>query len=141
MGPGGFKRVTRHLNVSAGRNNVRKWHIDYLSSVAEIVAIGKIEARDQVECEIAQRLAFYKGLTGIVDFGSSDCRCRTHLFYTRHLHDLERAIQRLLDDKRKEMNCMVSVETLYGFAEEAEAISAHNLVRAANRGRARRTQK
>ena len=138
MGPGGFKRVARHLDVSAGRHKTRKWHIDYLLAVAEIIGIGKIATRDQIECEIAHSLAFNKGLTGIVDFGSSDCRCCSHLFYAQHLRDLEQAIQRLLDDKRKDTSCIVSVDKLHGFADEGEAISAHNLFGASNRDRARR---
>jgi Uri superfamily endonuclease len=99
MGPGGFKRVARHLDVSAGRNKTHKWHIDYLSAVAQIVGISKIVTSDRIECEMARNLALNPVLTGVTGFGSSDCRCSTHLFYARHFHDLENAIQKLLNNQ------------------------------------------
>ena len=102
MGPGGFKRVARHLDVSTGRNKTHKWHIDYLSSVAQIIGISKIVTSDRIECEMARNLALNPVLTGVTGFGSSDCRCSTHLFYARHLHDLEYAIQKLLDNQCQE---------------------------------------
>ena len=113
MGPGGFKRVARHLDVSTGRNKTHKWHIDYLSAVAEIIGISKIVTGDRIECEMARNLALNPVLTGVAGFGSSDCRCSTHLFYARHLHNLENAIQKLLNNQCHETSRLsTSVEKL-----------------------------
>jgi len=102
MGSGGFKRVARHVDVSTGRNKTHKWHIDYLSAVAQIIGISKIVTSDRIECEMARDLALNPVLTGVTGFGSSDCRCPTHLFYSRHLPDLENAIQKLLNNQCRE---------------------------------------
>ena len=113
MGPGGFKRVARHLDVSAVRNKTHRWHIDHLSAVAEIIGISKIATGDRIECEMARNLALNPVLAGVTGFGSSDCRCCTHLFYARHLHDLENAIQNLLNNLGQETSRLsVSVEKL-----------------------------
>lgn len=113
MGPGGFKRVARHLDVSTGRNKTHKWHIDYLSAVAEINGISKIVTGDRIECEMARNLALNPVLTGVAGFGSSDCRCSTHLFYARHLYDFENAIQKLLNNQCHETSRLSpSVEKL-----------------------------
>lgn len=113
MGPGGFKRVARHLDVSAGRNKTHRWHIDHLSAVAEIIGISKIATGERIECEMARNLALNPVLAGVTGFGSSDCRCCTHLFYARHLHDLENAIQTLLNNLGQETSRLsVSVEKL-----------------------------
>jgi len=113
MGPGGFKRVARHLDVSTGRNKTHKWHIDYLSAVAEIIGISKIVTGDRIECKMARNLALNPVLTGVAGFGSSDCRCCTHLFYARHLHDLENAIQKVINNQCQETSRLsTSVEKL-----------------------------
>jgi Uri superfamily endonuclease len=113
MGPGGFKRVARHVDVSTGRNKTRKWHIDHLSAVAEIIGISKIVTGDRIECEMARNLALNPVLTGITGFGSSDCGCSSHLFYARHLHDLENAIQNLLNNQYQDTSRLsASVEKL-----------------------------
>jgi|GEM_PF-203829 Uri superfamily endonuclease len=139
LGPGGFKRVARHLDVSAGRNKTHKWHIDHLSAVAEIIGISEITTGDRIECEVARNLALNPVLTSITGFGSSDCRCSSHLFYARHLHDLENAMQRFLDDQCQETSCLsVNVEKLREGCAKPEQSSTHNLFKAANRGREQR---
>jgi len=139
LGPGGFKRVARHLDVSAGRNKTHKWHIDHLSAVADIVGIGEITTGDRIECEMARSLALNPALTSIMGFGSSDCRCCSHLFYARHLHDLENAMQRLLDDQCQETRCLsVDVEKLREGCAKPEQSPTHNPFEAANRGREQR---
>jgi Uri superfamily endonuclease len=56
------------------------WHIDYLLRHGKCTAALCIfsSARD-IECRIAAVLASL--LESIEGFGSSDCRCRSHLFY------------------------------------------------------------
>lgn len=139
LGAGGFKRVARHLDVSAGRNKTHKWHIDHLSAVAEIIGISEITTDDRIECEMARNLALNPLLTSITGFGSSDCRCCSHLFYALHLHDLENAIQSLLDDQCQETSCLsVNVEKLREGCAKPEQSLTHNLFEAANRGREQR---
>ncbi|MCX7995802.1 MAG: GIY-YIG nuclease family protein [candidate division WOR-3 bacterium] len=72
-----FQRIKRHLS-----NDKRQfWHIDYL-------LMGKgIEIREvwidskKSECQIA-RVFLCSGFRYIKEFGSSDCRCPSHLFYS-----------------------------------------------------------
>lgn len=71
------KRIERHLR----KKKKKFWHIDYLLS-HKLVKIEKIWVTQKYrECEIADFL-FSGGLDFIKRFGSSDCRCKSHLFYT-----------------------------------------------------------
>ncbi len=83
VGSGGanaVRRVQRHLRPD---KRVR-WHIDYLTAGS-----GRMRPVDVylypglAECRLARAVA--AGRTGIAGFGSSDCRCRTHLFYSPDL--------------------------------------------------------
>ncbi len=73
---GGFKsRLNRHLKS----NKKPHWHIDYLLEKASIVDIILCETNDRMECIIAQ--ALNGQFDSIPGFGSSDCKCRSHLFF------------------------------------------------------------
>ncbi len=73
---GGFKsRLNRHLKS----NKKPHWHIDYLLEKASIVDIILYETKDRAECPIAQALSCR--FDSIPGFGSSDCKCRSHLFF------------------------------------------------------------
>ncbi len=73
---GGFKsRLNRHLKGDKKRH----WHIDYLLEKASIVDIILYETKDRAECPIAQVLSCQ--FDSISGFGSSDCKCRSHLFF------------------------------------------------------------
>jgi len=73
---GGFKsRLNRHLRS----NKKPHWHIDYLLQKASISEIILCETNDRVECTIAQALS--RQFDSIPGFGSSDCKCRSHLFF------------------------------------------------------------
>jgi Uri superfamily endonuclease len=69
------KRIERHLN----KNKKIFWHIDYLLKYSNIVKIYYIEKNKKIECEIAELLQ--KKFSQINKFGSSDCSCKSHLFY------------------------------------------------------------
>jgi len=112
MGPGGFKRVERHLDVGAGRKKTRKWHIDHLLALAEIIAVWKVATHALIECEIARSLAANPMLTSINGFGSSDCSCSSHLFCATQLQDLNSAMQKLIEDHREELSGAVSIDIL-----------------------------
>ena len=63
-------------------NHQRKlhWHIDFLLQQATIFDVFTVSTESRLECLIADGL--YQQLRGMPNFGSSDCRCRSHLFFT-----------------------------------------------------------
>lgn len=84
---GGLKaRIDRHRKT---RKNLR-WHIDYLVAKAILVEIIYAETAERKECNIAQGLSKY--FNSIANFGSSDCVCQSHLFYSTSLNDLRRIV-------------------------------------------------
>jgi len=73
---GGFKsRLNRHLRSDKKPH----WHIDYLLEKASISEIILCKTNDRVECAMAQALSCQ--FDSIPGFGSSDCKCRSHLFF------------------------------------------------------------
>jgi Uri superfamily endonuclease len=69
------QRINRHIR----KNKKKHWHIDYFLDFAEVVEILFKESETKIECNIAKTLE--KKLVSIPDFGCSDCRCKSHLFY------------------------------------------------------------
>ena len=75
-GPGGLKaRLSRHLR----RDKTKRWHIDWLTSLATEIAALAIPGGD--ECALRAALARLPGASHPVPgFGSSDCQnCPSHL--------------------------------------------------------------
>jgi Uri superfamily endonuclease len=68
-------RIQRHLCETKKMH----WHIDHLLTHATISKIYIYESIQPMECMIASRFA--KSCKRIPKFGSSDCRCDSHLFY------------------------------------------------------------
>ncbi len=71
-------RLARH----GRRRKARRWHIDYLAANSVMIGALVVLRGKQLECQMARSLSEeyvcpHKG------FGSSDCRCRSHLFYKR----------------------------------------------------------
>jgi Uri superfamily endonuclease len=83
-------RLRRHLNDQKKRH----WHIDHLlqkASIREIV-VGVTDSR--AECALARALgAQFDSIPG---FGSSDCRCPSHLFFTEAEAPLKSAVIRAI---------------------------------------------
>ena len=79
-------RVGRHLRAV----KTLRWHIDYLLARARAVDVVYARSDERKECEIAAELA--KHLEGVRGFGSSDCGCETHLFYSPDLNELLRRV-------------------------------------------------
>jgi Uri superfamily endonuclease len=75
-----LNRVKRHLSTSNSKK--KHWHIDYLleSKNAIITKLILIPSLEKLECIIAQELMESSNGT-IKHFGSSDCKCKSHLFY------------------------------------------------------------
>jgi len=70
-------RIERHRQ----KRKKMHWHIDYLTKVADGFFSIPIRSSQRQECEIAQSLSsiIKSGPSG---FGSSDCKCLTHLFWS-----------------------------------------------------------
>jgi len=69
-------RIERHLK----RNKRNFWHIDYLLDYSEILGIiYLIISSGDAECRIASNLE--KSFKSVKNFGSSDCTCKSHLFF------------------------------------------------------------
>jgi len=83
-------RIARHQR----KGKQFHWHIDYLAAHASELIPLPIRSSQRDECEIAKALSSIMQ-SGPAGFGSSDCRCQTHLFfsqenplYTRKFHDV-----------------------------------------------------
>ena len=68
-------RVNYHLR----KNKKPRWHIDYLLGEASIKRIVLYETEGRLECILAQALS--KEFPSIPGFGSSDCKCQSHLYF------------------------------------------------------------
>jgi Uri superfamily endonuclease len=76
-------RIARHMRTEKRR----RWHIDYLLDVAEIIAVVFCVSPRRLECAVVDAL-YKQGSVGVpvMRFGSSDCRsCASHLYH--HLSD------------------------------------------------------
>jgi len=74
---GGLRsRLSRHLKP----NKKLHWHVDYLLQWASIRDIIICETEHRIECTIAKNLS--RRFNSIPGFGSSDCKCTSHLFFT-----------------------------------------------------------
>ena len=71
-------RISRHL-----RNEKRlHWHIDYFLQQATIIDIWRVESEERLECRLClEATRLHGAITPIKGFGSSDCRCTSHLLY------------------------------------------------------------
>ncbi len=78
-------RVKRHLSTEKKLH----WHVDYLLAHknSEITDVIYALNNDKMECKVAREIA-EEGV-GINNFGCSDCKCHSHLFYFK-LDDLEK---------------------------------------------------
>lgn len=89
-GPGGLKRVARHMRVLKGMNSSRRWHIDHFLPYTALVEIFVVRTRQNLECCIAQRIG--EALDPVKGFGCTDCRCVSHLHYSPELNRMREAI-------------------------------------------------
>lgn len=77
-------RIHRHLS----QNKKLYWHIDYLLTQGKVTEI--ILIKENEECKIAEVIRETSGVSSpIPGFGSSDCRCPTHLFYIQERNKWE----------------------------------------------------
>ncbi|MFB3766509.1 MAG: DUF123 domain-containing protein [Methanotrichaceae archaeon] len=90
-GPGGVKRVKRHLDVLAGLKAVRRWHIDYLLPNTSFEDVVMTYTAQNFECAIARRIG--DELESIPGFGCTDCRCKSHLHFSTDIQKMHSVIE------------------------------------------------
>jgi sugar fermentation stimulation protein A len=83
-------RIRRHLKKAKKQH----WHIDYLTAHTSTIIPLPLRSSQRDECEIARAISSIMK-PGPPGFGSSDCQCQTHLFFsetnplhTRAFHDI-----------------------------------------------------
>lgn len=90
IGSGGVNpvlRVQRHLRPS----KPLRWHVDYLTTgPRRMRPVDSYLYPGTRECGLARKLA--EKLTAVPGFGSSDCRCKGHLFHCPGVRELKQAL-------------------------------------------------
>ncbi|KAA0008505.1 MAG: GIY-YIG nuclease family protein [Thermoplasmata archaeon] len=82
-------RIRRHLSG----NKKLHWHLDYLLGKGKVMEVYIKESNSREECEVARKLSeIFDSISG---FGSSDCRCRSHLFYAEDIEKIRREVATL----------------------------------------------
>jgi len=76
------QRVGRHRSSEKRLH----WHIDHFLLRSKVVDVVAAEAEKEKECELAGELS--RHLKSVPGFGSSDCKCDSHLFYHPDFHRL-----------------------------------------------------
>ena len=72
------KRVVRHLSSKKRFH----WHIDYLLKYGKILNVKVTESSKQYECKLSKEIGLLSNaIIPIKGFGSSDCACKTHLYF------------------------------------------------------------
>lgn len=80
-------RVERHLRAHKSLH----WHIDALTSAARPEEVWWVESGERLECHWARTALAVEGVEAPVrGFGSSDCRCESHLVRVPAARDLAR---------------------------------------------------
>lgn len=72
-------RIDRHIQL----DERKRWHIDYLRPYLQVQAVQTYSSKEG-ECALFERLMKENaGTMPVKGFGSSDCRCFSHLFYSK----------------------------------------------------------
>ncbi len=81
-------RIRRHLR------KVKRfhWHIDFLLQEARVREVIPLPGK-RIECPLARELQ--RTFPCVPRFGSSDCRCKSHLFFCEDYQPLREEILRL----------------------------------------------
>ena len=73
-------RIARHLR----KEKRLRWHIDYVLRYGDIAEVKRYRGRRLSECGLNRKVERLPGGNIVAPgFGSSDCRCSTHLFHFR----------------------------------------------------------
>ena len=76
------RNLQARLDRHARYDKPLRWHIDYLAACAKMLGAVVIAEGKEMECQIARKLSRLLDRP-IPHFGSSDCKCNGHLFYSR----------------------------------------------------------
>lgn len=79
MGKTARGRIQRHMDIAAGRRTGGFWHVDRLLLIGDLKAVVRAETTERRECAVASRMDRVAA-EAVPRFGSSDCRCKSHLF-------------------------------------------------------------
>lgn len=91
-----FARIARHY----GKKKRLFWHIDYLLSRKEVEIKEVWVGSGLVECELAKKISLLpSSRLAQGGFGSSDCRCPGHLFYTNKESKVRALLKELVFEK------------------------------------------
>lgn len=90
-----LQRIARHLS----KDKKKFWHVDYLLKFSKIIDIWI--SKNTKECQTALYLS--RRFSYIFKFGSSDCKCISHLFFTRNKKDFLKIISNLKFKNFKEV--------------------------------------
>jgi Uri superfamily endonuclease len=96
FGPGGLQARIKHHLQPLGRAH---WHVDYLRQAAKVLDVWYTSDDMRLECIWANTALAIRGTSQVPGFGSSDCRCQSHLFATRKRPNL-RDFRRRFDEKQ-----------------------------------------
>jgi Uri superfamily endonuclease len=77
-------RVNRHLR----REKRVRWHVDYLLEKGTVKKVVYAPTNKRLECRLAHGLT--EAFRSFPGFGSSDCCCPSHLFFSDDSHALEK---------------------------------------------------
>lgn len=89
FGPGGLAARLRRYQAGPVRKH---WHIDYLLEYSEVRNALVSTSQNRLECVWAQWMRG-RGLDFVPGFGSSDCRCMSHLTYLGNVEEVEEIIR------------------------------------------------
>lgn len=96
FGTGGLSARIRHHRKIAARPH---WHIDYLRARCDLIEVWFSASPVHKEHSWAEAVARMRGARiPLQGFGSSDCDCRTHLFWFPHRPSAN-SLQRLTTTK------------------------------------------
>ena len=84
------QRIIRHFSSK----KKLKWHIDYFLEHSHIIKVVVFPSNKRLECKISRFLSKY-GSVIAEKFGSTDCDCKTHLYYFVTKKELNNAINKL----------------------------------------------
>ena len=89
-------RIGRHLSPSKKRH----WHIDSLTNSASVHRVFRFRTRSRsTECRVSRLVAAGGGVP-MAGFGSSDCRCLSHLiYYSGEVRTLPRFMKKMEFEK------------------------------------------
>jgi len=85
-------RIGRHKKLNKEKKGNLKWHIDYFLVSPNVSIKRVITFNKKIECEISKKLERNSNKI-ISGFGSSDCKCNSHLHYFKNLMKLKGAIK------------------------------------------------